>query len=125
MATPAEVLVFNCQPVDLTVLWDVSRGMGVDVRVAGSETEFAREAITRRPSAAVLGLSRETLSGLNVINVIRAAHEDLPVIVIAEEDSLELERRARETGLFYYLVGPVSRGEMRAVLKSLLRQLKK
>jgi DNA-binding response OmpR family regulator len=125
MARPEELLVFNCQAADLAVLKSVGRRAGVAVRVAGSETEFAREAIARRPSSAVLGLSRHTLTSLDVISVIRAAHDDLPVIVIAEEDSLDLERRAREKGLFYYLLRPVSREEVTAVLRNLLRQVRK
>ncbi len=61
------------------------------------------------------------MAHLDVIRTIRAARSDLPIVVIGEDDSLELERRARQEKIFYYLVHPIDRAEVEAVLKDILR----
>jgi DNA-binding response OmpR family regulator len=58
---------------------------------------------------------------LDVIPMIRAVGKDPPVIVVAEEDSLDLERRARQHPVFYYLVHPLEQNEVKAVLDDVLR----
>ena len=45
----------------------------------------------------------------------------MPVIIVAEEDSLELERRARGKSIFYYLVHPIDPSEVEALLKNVMR----
>jgi hypothetical protein len=44
------------------------------------------------------------------------------VLVVADEDSLELERCVRQQGIFYYFVHPLQSPEVEAVLKNLLRR---
>ena len=56
--------------------------------------------------------------------MIRVVRRELPVILIAEDASLELERRAREHKIFYYLVHPIERSEVEAVVEDLLRSRK-
>ena len=41
----------------------------------------------------------------------------LPVIVLANDGSLETERRARQRKIFYYLLRPVDGAEIKAVLR--------
>ena len=77
-----------------------------------------------RPLALVLGVGHDTLAHLDMIPLIRAVRRELPVILIAEDASLELERRARQHKIFYYLVHPIQRSEVRAVLEDLLRARK-
>jgi DNA-binding response OmpR family regulator len=83
--------------------------------------EVARRAASGCPLALVLGIGRRSRTRLDVIPVFRAVRSELPVIVIADEDSLELERRARQAGIFYYLVHPLDSREVKAVLEDLLR----
>lgn len=90
---------------------------GVDTPV-----QLARRAMVDHPLAVVLGVCNATLSHLDVIPVLRAIRSELPVIVIAEEDSLDLERAVRQNAIFYYLVHPLQRREVRAVLRNLLRR---
>ncbi len=88
---------------------------------AETAAEFVRQAIARRPLAVFLGLRAGTLDGLEVIPVIRAVRAEVPVVIVAEEDSLELERKARQQSIFYYLVHPVDRSEATTLLRSLMR----
>ena len=121
MVARAEVLVCGCREDDLAVIRNAAEPDGPVVRAVDSLVKVAHHAMADRPVAVVLGVGPDTLAYLDVIPVIRAIKNDLPVIVVAAEDSLELERAARQRGIFYYLVHPVQRSEARAVLRDVMR----
>jgi DNA-binding NtrC family response regulator len=121
MTTREEVLVFGCRDDDVALLNSAFGSEGPALRIVDNADEFARDAVSRGPLAILLGVGEHSIAHLDLIPLIRAMRSELPVIVIAEEDSLELERRARQKDIFYYLVHPVDRSEARAVLADALR----
>lgn len=125
MATREEVLVFGCREDDLAVLAEAFGRKGLVTRAVTSAAEFAQHAVSRPRLAIVLGVGSGSASHLDMIPLIRAVRGSLPVIVIADEDSLELERNAREKNIFYYLVHPIGKSEVEAVLKDVLRLAKR
>ncbi len=121
MAARAEVLVCGCRDDDVAVIREALGPDGPVLRSVSSPVKAAHHAVADRPLAFALGIGKNTLSHLDLIPVIRAVRSDLPVIVIAQDDSLELERAARRKGIFYYLVRPLEDGEVRAVFRDALR----
>ena len=121
MTARPELLVFGCREDDLAVLRSALGATGPVLLAIDSTTELARCAIQLRPAAVFLGVSAGTLAHLDLIPVLRAVRRDLPVVIIGDEDSLEIERSARQRSIFYYLVHPLERSEVEAVLKSVLR----
>lgn len=93
----------------------------IELCLASSSAELARGTVSRRPLAIVLGFEPAAGADLDTIEMIHAIHKTVPVIVVAKADSLDLERRARETRIFYYLVEPLQRDEVDAVIDDLLR----
>jgi DNA-binding NtrC family response regulator len=122
MRSRAEVVVFNCREEDVAVVRKASARTGALVNAVDSAVAVAHHVVARRPAAVFIGIGRRRSKHLEVIPVIHTAREGLPVIVIADEDSLDLERRARSRSVFYYLVHPVDAIEVEAVLKDVLRR---
>jgi len=122
MPVAGELLVSGCRPEDLALLRRAFESEGPQVRAVSSLVELARLAVSSRPLAVVMGIGRDSVQDLAVIAVIRRVWADLPLIVVAEDDSLELERRAREAKIFYYSVHPIDTDEVRAVLEDLMRR---
>ena len=120
-ATCNEVLVFGCRDDDCAVLLHALGPEGPLLRTTATATEFAQRAISRPPLALVLGVGMPMIAHLDMIALIRAVRSSLPVIVIADDDSLELERRVREKNIFYYLVSPIDKTEVKAVLRDVAR----
>ncbi|MFQ5876691.1 MAG: hypothetical protein ACE5JH_03220 [Acidobacteriota bacterium] len=118
----AEVLALCRGEDDLAALGRAAEACGVALGTVGSPVELARQTVARRPVAVFVGVGTRSLANLDVIPVIRAVRSDLPVIVLAEEDSLEIERQARQQAIFYYLVHPIEAQEVEAVLKDVLRR---
>jgi DNA-binding response OmpR family regulator len=123
MTSRPEVLVFCCGGDDLAVLQTASGSLGPTLRTVESAAELARQAVTGGAAAVVIGIGEETLANLSIVTVVRAIRVDLPVIVVAEEDSLELEKGARQAGIFYYLVHPIEKSEVEAVLTAALKRV--
>ena len=120
--TEGEVLVCRCFRDDLVVLQRACRPAGARVRVVRTPVEMAQRAVAHRPVAVVLGIGKRTLARIEVIPLIRAVWKELPVIVVADQDSLELEKSARQAGIFYYFVHPLDGPEVEAVLSDVLRR---
>jgi len=121
MTTRSEILIFACHPEDVSVLKGAAGPLGPVFHTVDSLVDVAHQAATRRPTAVFLGVGDDTLGHLDVIRTIHAVRNDLPVIVIGDHDSLELERRVRQQTIFYYLVHPIDRTEAGAVLGDVLR----
>jgi len=117
----AEVLVYGCRGNDLRLLARALGSSGMKLRAADSGTEFVRHAVSGRPSAVVLGVGTASIADLRMISLIQAINSDLPAIIVAEDESLELERSARQANIFYYLVHPIDDSELHAVLEDLMR----
>jgi DNA-binding NtrC family response regulator len=121
MSSRAEVIIFNCRDDDVAALRQASASAGPLVRAVDSAVAVAHHVVAHRTAAVFIGVGRRSLTNLEVIPVIHTACEGLPVIVIADEDSLDLERRARSRSIFYYFVRPVNPTEVAALLKDVLR----
>lgn len=120
-----EVLVCGCRDDDLAVLKGALGPSGPPIRTIREPVEAARQVVTRLPLAVVLGLRKRDRARLQIIPVLRAASKELPVIVVADEGSLDLERRARQAGIFYYFVRPLGSTEVQAVFEDLLRRARR
>ena len=121
MAARQQMLAFGCRADDVAVLTGTVEKMHSTLRVIDDPGEFARRAVAQTSFAVVLGIGQDSLSHLDLISVIRAVRDELPVILIADDASLELERRARQQKIFYYLIHPIERSEVEAVLRDLVR----
>ena len=117
-----DVLVCGCQQDDVAVLETALGRKGPSIRTVDKPAEMARQVVLRLPLAVFLGLRKRDRARLQIIPLLRALFRELPLIVIADEASLELERRARQEGIFYYFVHPLGSAEVQAVLKDLLRR---
>jgi DNA-binding NtrC family response regulator len=121
-ATEHEViLALGCDEGAIDMMTGCLESRGVDVSVVASPAELVREVVSRMPVAIVIGVRPDAAVGLDSIEMVHAVNGKLPVVVIANADSIELERRARETRIFYYLVEPLQLEELDAVVGDVLR----
>ena len=117
----AEILACCCRSDDLAVIRRAVGAKGPALKVLDSPMELTRQVVTRRPAAVVLGIGSRTRERADVIRTIDAIRKELPVIIIADDDSLQLERHVRQAPIFYYLVHPVQKREVEALLKDAVR----
>lgn len=70
----------------------------------------------------VIGLSRESEEDLEYLPCLNQVDPWLPVIVVNDRDSIETQRKVRSHRVFYYLVEPLDRDEVRAVIDAAARE---
>jgi len=64
----------------------------------------------------VIGVDRQSEVDLDYLSCLNQVDPWLPVIVINDQDSLETQRKVRSHRVFYYLVEPLDRDEVRSVI---------
>ncbi len=70
----------------------------------------------------VIGVDRQSEGDLDYLSCLNQVDPWLPVIVVNELDSLEMQRKVRSHRVFYYLVEPLDRDEVRAVIDAAARE---
>jgi DNA-binding NtrC family response regulator len=64
------------------------------------------------------------ISTKELVHIIKMLDPDLPIIVAAEKESLEVEKEIRLAGIFYYMVKPFNQDEILSILHELLTKSK-
>ena len=70
----------------------------------------------------VIGVTRQSEEDLGFLPCLNQVDPLLPVIVVNDRDSLDTQRRVRSHRVFYYLVEPLDRDEVRAVIDAAARE---
>ncbi len=95
---------------------------GHDVRVAGSGEEGLQQIGAFRPDLVLLDHNLPGVSGLEVLQRLRAADRQLPVVMMTGFGGVELAVEAMKLGAADYLTKPVSLAELRLLVERLLQQ---
>ena len=122
MGNKGELVVHGLSESDVAIFTTAGEAGGLEVLVMSGPSEMRQKVRPPHPVAAVLGIGGRGGVDTGAISLLRFVRRELPVIVVADEDSLELERSAREAGIFYYFVSPLDPKEVKAVVQDVLRQ---
>jgi DNA-binding NtrC family response regulator len=112
-----EILLCGSDDVFLREFRVLISRQGYEVQSAVNPVNAIRRARTSGFKAVVLLLDNGNADWLESIPVLNDLFPGLPIIVVADQDCLETERKAREGRIFYYLLKPVDQVEVKAVLR--------
>lgn len=107
---PSRVLIVDDDPAVVEVLKDffTEAGYTTDTALTG------RDALTliqqTRPEVVLLDIRMPDIDGVEVLGRIRAAHPEIPVIMITGNDDLALARNTLKMGAFDYVAKPFDFG---------------
>ncbi|TAJ37886.1 MAG: response regulator [Reyranella sp.] len=93
---------------------------GLDVRVYDGPRALLAEASLPASGCLVIDYRMPLIDGLQLIELLRERHIDLPVIMIAGRASAELRRRAARSGVRQVLEKPLSDGALVEGIRSIL-----
>jgi DNA-binding NtrC family response regulator len=94
---------------------------GFEVRVAGSGEDGLQQAATYRPDIVLLDHNLPGISGLEVLQRLRAADAQAPVVMMTGYGGVELAVEAMKLGAADYLTKPVSLAELKLLIERLLQ----
>ncbi len=78
------------------------------------------EMVRRRPDLVVYGLRPSCDQDLGVLQLLRGIQPDVPLVLVAAEDSLVTQKMVHDLRPIYYAVRPVDSTELREVLHAVL-----
>jgi DNA-binding NtrC family response regulator len=114
-------MVFSRKPPEEGGLTSILADEGYQVDWTDSGPTAICEALTGTLAACVIFVGRNAEREVDYIPCLNRVDSTLPIIVISEHDSVELQRKVRRHRVFYYLLLPLDREEIRAVLRSAVR----
>jgi len=93
---------------------------GYEVKTAESGVMAIKKVLKQNVDALILDIHIAGMTGIEVIPIIKKVNPYLPIITITGDTSLEIERKVRTEGIFYYFVKPFDLEKMKRVVKSAL-----
>ncbi len=116
-----KVLVFSQKPPAEGGITNILADEGFQVEWTDSGPAAICEALSGILAACIIFVSRHAEREVDYIPCLNRVDPKLPIIVISEHDSVELQRKVRRHRVFYYLLLPLDRGEIVSVLRSAVR----
>ena len=118
----AHVLVVDDDPRITDLLRRVLAYEGYSVASAASGNEALNRALERPPDLVILDIMLPGLNGLEVVQRLRMAGDNVPVLMLTARDTVADRVKGLETGADDYLVKPFAPEELVARVKALLRR---
>ncbi len=94
---------------------------GYTVEISDVGSRAVQKLLAGSCGMVVLGVQEGDQDGVEMIPLVHQISRDLPVVVVGDGGSLEMERRVRLEKVFYYMVQPVDFDEMKQVVQRALQ----
>ncbi|HEY4384339.1 MAG TPA: response regulator transcription factor [Ktedonobacteraceae bacterium] len=120
----AHVLIVDDDPRITDLLRRVVAYEGYSVAIAASGDEALQRTLECAPDIIILDIMLPRLNGLDVVQRLRAAGDNVPILLLTARDSVADRVKGLEVGADDYLVKPFAPEELLARLKALLRRNK-
>lgn len=118
----AHILVVDDDPRITDLLRRVLAYEGYTVAMAATGTEALNRTLERPPDLIVLDIMLPGLNGLEVAKRLRAAGDNVPILMLTARDAIADRVKGLEIGADDYLVKPFAPEELVARVKALLRR---
>lgn len=116
-----KILVFSRRPPAKGGLAAMLADAGYQVEWTDSGPAAICEALTGTLAACIIAVGQSAEREVDYIPCLNRVDPKLPIVVVSDHDSIELQRRVRRHRVFYYLLEPLDADELRAVLRSAVR----
>src|SRR5438045_4462841 len=118
----AHILIVDDDPRITDLLRRVLAYEGYSVASAASGNEALNRTLERPPDLIVLDIMLPGVDGLEVARRLRAAGDNVPVLMLTARDAVADRVKGLEMGADDYLVKPFAPEELEARVKALLRR---
>ena len=98
-------------------LRDTFEKAGYRIQTVESGTAAVRKVLKETIHLLILDIYMAGMDGFETISLLKRINPSLPIIVITGNTSLDVERKTRDKGIFYYFTKPFDMEEMKKVVK--------
>jgi DNA-binding response OmpR family regulator len=118
--TVAKILIVDDEKSVRDLYAEELGGEGYDVITAGEGREVSELISSEQPSALVLDIRMEDCDGLDLLQEVRNAHPDLPIILNTAYDSYRED--VKSTAADYYVVKSFDLSELKVRLSAVVKE---
>jgi two-component system response regulator MprA len=118
----AHLLVVDDDPRITDLLRRVFAYEGYSVAIAATGDEALRRTLERAPNLIILDIMLPGIDGLEVVQRLRAAGDNVPILLLTARDAIADRVKGLEVGADDYLVKPFAPEELLARVKAMLRR---
>ena len=112
------ILIIDDEAGVCWALAELARSMGYEAATTGDAAAGLRMLDSDAVDVVVLDIQLPGLNGLEALPKIKAAHPDLPVVIITAYGTMETAVAAVQRGAFEYLLKPVDMDTIKTVLSA-------
>jgi DNA-binding NtrC family response regulator len=80
------------------------------------------DVVQRRPDVVIFGLKADCEQDLGVLHLFRRIAPDVPLVLVASDESLSTQKQVQELRPIYYAVRPADAAELREAVESALER---
>jgi DNA-binding NtrC family response regulator len=124
-----DVLLCDKDPGSLRFLEAILKTENFEVESFAHLSQVVASCSRRKYKMTIISLSHKgrwgTEERLEPLRVIRELDPGMPIVVVCDQESLEMERKLREIGIFYLLTKPLSSEELQDAVKCAIEKHKK
>ncbi len=118
----ANILICDDDRFIRLTLSDMLTREGYSVDTVTRMPEAIRKLMESQYDLLILDVHIEGIEGIHPVSVIRSMDSKIPVIALAETESLETQRNAQTEGhISHYLVKPIDKERLKAAIESALK----
>lgn len=118
------VLIADDEPIIRLDLKNMLKGLGYEVIAeAGDGVSAVEAARTLKPDVAVLDIKMPSMDGIDAANILNS-EKIAPVVLLTAFSDLDLINRAKEAGVFAYLVKPFRENDLRPAIEIAISRYK-
>ena len=94
------------------------------IKTTTSDVELVRQLIIDEPSLIFLDAFLSATKVFDLIPILKQIRPETPIVVMTDESIPSLEMRVGQQGIFYYLLKPVEKEEIKAVAEDALASMR-
>jgi DNA-binding response OmpR family regulator len=114
---PRVVINATAAPADPPLL-SLLESEGFDLVACPDAHAMLEEVMLRVPDAVIYALRADCREDLGVLRLLRRAAPDVPLVLLASEDSLDTRKVTQSLRPIYYAVSPLDGAELREVMRT-------
>jgi len=117
MPRPLNALVIDDEPHVRVLLRVLLKQLGIDtVWEAADGSAALEQAAAHKPNVVLLDINLPLVGGLEVLAKLKAAHPEIPVIVVSSQSTMKTVIQARELGAEAYVLKHAPKSEVLQML---------
>ena len=114
----SRVVVYECCLTSEHPALSLLKDEGFDLVSLTDGEALLEEVVKNRPDVLIYGLSPNCGQDLGVLQLLRRAAPDLPLVLLAAQGSLSTQRLVQSLRPIYYAVSPVEAAELRDAVRA-------